>query len=58
VSDPQGGVLAAFAAKDGRKLFECRLDAPPTWDGMAAVTGRLYVALTNGQVVCFKGDMQ
>ena len=54
----KGGVLAAFAAKDGRKLFECRLDAPPTWDGMAAVTGRLYVALTNGQVVCFKGDMQ
>jgi hypothetical protein len=54
----QGGVLAAFAAADGRKLFECRLDAPPVWDGMAAVSGRLYVALMNGQVVCRKGEKE
>ena len=54
----KGGVLAAFAAADGKKLFECRLDAPPVWDGMAAVTGRLYIALMNGQVVCFKGEGQ
>jgi outer membrane protein assembly factor BamB len=54
----KGGVLAAFAAADGKKLFECRLDAPPVWDGMAAVTGRLYVALANGGIVCFKGEGQ
>jgi outer membrane protein assembly factor BamB len=52
----KGGVLAAFSAADGRKLFECRLAAPPVWDGLAVVPGRLYVALMNGQVVCFKGE--
>jgi len=27
----KGGVLAAFATEDGKKLFECQLPAPPNW---------------------------
>ena len=47
-----GGVLTAFVARDGKKLAEYKLHAPPVWDGMAAAGGRLYVAMTNGKVLC------
>jgi outer membrane protein assembly factor BamB len=50
-----GGVLAAFAARDGEKLAEYKLAAPPVWDGMAAAGGRLYLATMDGQVLCFAG---
>jgi hypothetical protein len=48
----KGGILAAFAAEDGKPLAEFRLPAPPTWDGLAAANGRLYVSLLDGTVVC------
>jgi outer membrane protein assembly factor BamB len=48
----KGGVLVAFAAADGRRLSEIKLAAPPVWDGMAAANGRLYVATTDGRVLC------
>jgi len=48
----KGGVLAAFSTTDGRHLSERKLNAPPTWDGMAAAQGRLYVACMNGQLLC------
>ncbi|KPK41737.1 MAG: hypothetical protein AMK72_14955 [Planctomycetes bacterium SM23_25] len=47
-----GGVLWAASATDGTKLARCQLDAAPTWDGMAAANGRLYVSLADGAVVC------
>jgi outer membrane protein assembly factor BamB len=50
----KGGVLAAFSAAEGEKLAEHKLPSPPVWDGMAAVPGRLYVALTSGDIVCFR----
>jgi len=56
--DRTGGLLWVMAADGGAKLAEYRLAAPPVWDGMAATTGRLYIALMNGQVVCFKGEGQ
>ncbi len=51
----KGGVLRAFAAADGRQLSEVKLPAPPVWDGMAAANGRLYVATTDGRVLCLGG---
>jgi hypothetical protein len=48
----EGVVLAAVSTADGTTLAECPLDAVPVWDGMAAAGGRLYVALTDGSVVC------
>ena len=50
----KGGVLAAFSAAEGKKLAEHKLTSPPVWDGMAAVPGRLYVALSSGDVVCYQ----
>ena len=57
VIDPKtrtGGVLAVFATADGRKLAEYKLPSPPVWDGMAVAGGKLYLALTSGDIVSFK----
>ncbi len=47
-----GGLLWAVSKGDGKKRAEYELDSPPVWDGMAAAKGRLYVATTDGAVVC------
>jgi len=52
----KGGRLAAFAAADGKKLAEYKLSAPPVWDGMAAVDGRLYLSQQDGSIVSMTGD--
>jgi outer membrane protein assembly factor BamB len=48
----QGGVLAAFAAADGKPLAELKLPSPPVWDGMAAAAGHLYLSTIDGSVLC------
>jgi outer membrane protein assembly factor BamB len=48
----KGGILAAFAAVNGRKLVEYKLPAPPVWDGMAAARGRLFVSTLDGNIIC------
>ncbi len=50
-----GALLLAVSAADGEKLGESKLDAPPVWDGIAVAYGRLYVATTDGRVVCMAG---
>jgi hypothetical protein len=54
---PEGGLLWAFSAPDGKKLAEYSIDAPPVWDGMAAANGRLYIATRDGMLVCM-GSVQ
>ena len=51
----RGALLWAVAAKDGRTLAEHKLDAPPVFDGLVAAGGRLYMATTDGKVVCLAG---
>jgi outer membrane protein assembly factor BamB len=48
-----GAVLMSFDPKDGKKLFECKLDTPPAFDGMSAAGGRLYMVTVDGRVRCF-----
>ena len=48
----KGGILAAFATDDGRKLAEYKLPAPPVWDGMAVADNRLFISTMDGYVVC------
>jgi hypothetical protein len=50
----QGGILWALSRETGSKLAEFELSAPPVFDGMAAAGGRLYVALTDGSIVCLE----
>jgi len=51
----RGGLLIALSALDGEELLEIPLDAPPTWDGMAAARGRLYMSALDGSVICLAG---
>jgi len=48
----KGALLCAVSATNGEKLAELELDAPPVFDGMAAAAGRLYLATTDGEVLC------
>ena len=52
----RGGVLWAVSAADGTKLTEFRLASPPTWDGMIAAGGRLYLSCLDGSVICLGDD--
>jgi outer membrane protein assembly factor BamB len=51
----KGGVLWAVSAADGTKSREYKLAAPPVFDSMVAANGRLYLATTDGEVLCFAG---
>jgi outer membrane protein assembly factor BamB/2-polyprenyl-3-methyl-5-hydroxy-6-metoxy-1,4-benzoquinol methylase len=51
-----GGVLWAASAETGEKMAEYKLDAPPAWDAMAVARDRLYLALTDGRVICMGED--
>ncbi|MFA6561285.1 MAG: PQQ-binding-like beta-propeller repeat protein [Verrucomicrobiia bacterium] len=48
----KGASLVSVSAKDGKKLAELRLTAPPIFDGMIAASGRLLVALEDGSLLC------
>lgn len=49
----RGALLMAFRPDDGQKIFECKLDSPPVFDGLSAAGGRLYLASGDGRVTCF-----
>jgi outer membrane protein assembly factor BamB len=51
-TDPAG--LLAVAIDDGNEVFQCDLAAQPTFDGMAAAEGRLYLSDVSGNVVCLR----
>ncbi len=48
------GVLLEINASSGEVLSQVNLPASPTFDGMAAANGKLYVSLENGSVMCLK----
>ena len=48
----QGGVLMAISSTDGKRLGELKLPSLPTWDGMAAADGKLFLSTTDGRVLC------
>jgi hypothetical protein len=50
-----GGVLWLADAATGEKLAEYSLPAPPAWDSLALANGSVYLALTDGRLLCFAG---
>ena len=48
----KGAMLWAVSASKGEKLADYKLDSPPVFDGMAAASGRLYLAMMDGRVMC------
>jgi hypothetical protein len=50
----RGGLLCVLSTADGSELTHYELESPPVFDGMAAAGGRLYMAATNGEVLCLE----
>ena len=50
-----GGVLWLADTATGKKLAEYPLPAPPAWDSLAVANGSVYIALTDGRLLCFAG---
>jgi outer membrane protein assembly factor BamB len=50
----KGAALIAVEAATGRSVARYELDSPPVFDGMIAAGGRLYLATTQGDLVCFR----
>ena len=48
----KGGVLLAIDKTAGEKLAEFELPSAPVFDGMIAAGGKLYIATTDGRLVC------
>ena len=46
------GVLRAVSLQDGKALPSVKLPGTPSYDGMSAAYGKLYLALRDGRVVC------
>jgi outer membrane protein assembly factor BamB len=51
----KGAILIAVSAADGKILTQYDLENPPVFDGLIAAGSRLYMATTNGHVLCMEG---
>ncbi|MFC1497598.1 PQQ-binding-like beta-propeller repeat protein [Verrucomicrobiota bacterium] len=50
----KGSLLRIVSTVDGSTKSEIKLPAMPTFDGMSAANGKLFVSLKNGEVVCWE----
>lgn len=55
LSGTQGSLLLAVDAKTGETLAKYDLGYLPSWDGLAAANGNLYLSTERGTVSCLKG---
>jgi hypothetical protein len=47
-----GGRLMVLSTEDGSRVREIELESLPVWDGMVTAYGKLFMATTDGRVVC------
>jgi len=48
----KGAFVMAVSKTDGKKLGAYHLDSPPVFDGMAAAGRRMFLATTDGKLLC------
>jgi outer membrane protein assembly factor BamB len=48
-----GSTFCEYSTRDGKKLNEIKLKTTPIFDGLIAAGGRLYLATTDGSIICF-----
>jgi len=48
----KGGRFCVFSTTDGSYISDIDIDALPVWDGMSTAYGRIYMATTDGRVIC------
>ena len=46
------GFLWMLNGEDGKNIKTMTLSAPPAPEGMASANGKLYIALSNGKLLC------
>ena len=51
-----GGILRAVSATDGSTLSEIKINSLPVWDALTPANGNLYLATTDGRIICFSGN--
>ena len=51
----QGALLLAISKETGETLGKYNLGYLPTWDGMAAANGNLFLSTEKGTITCLKG---
>jgi hypothetical protein len=54
--DSAASKMAVFSADKGKMLSSIEIPCQPVFDGMAAADKRIYMALVNGQVVCYGAE--
>ena len=54
----KGAKLLTLSAIDGTILSERHLEGVPVWDGMIAYRGKLFLAQTNGTLLCLGGPRE
>ena len=54
----KGAQLWVVSTKDGSRLAAYDLKSPPVFDGMIAADGRLYIATTDGQIICMSAGKE
>jgi len=52
----RGNVLRVVSVDDGKTIAEHDLPGTPVFDGMSAISNRIYLSLANGHIVCFGAD--
>jgi len=55
VHESRDAILWAISPTDGKKLMQHKLPSSPVFDGMIAAQGQLYLATTDGKVLCLAG---
>jgi outer membrane protein assembly factor BamB len=48
-----GSLLKVFDKETGRETRSIEIDDMPTWDGMIAAEGRIFMTTVNGKMLCF-----
>jgi len=56
LDEGKGARLWVVSTKDGSKLHDYPLPAPPVWDGMIAAQGKIFMALTDGSVIALGAE--
>jgi hypothetical protein len=46
--------LTVFSKDNGDQISKTKLPAQPVFDGMSAANGKIFIALINGEIVCYR----
>ena len=51
-----GGTLLVIDRETGETSAELPMEAPPVWDGLSTASGQVFVARTDGTLLCLEQE--